>query len=414
VDAAGGGNAGGAAATGGTTSSGGVVSTSTTVLRIISGTLRNVSLRSDPGGGHSNADAGVDAGSDDGLPLVLHGVNRSGTEYQCTKGIGIFDGPDTEESIQIIKSWNVNAVRIPLNETCWLTPADAPSLDTRYSGVAYKQAIERYVALLHKYDIYPILDLHWAAPKGKLALNLLPMPDADHAETFWKDVATTFKDDLGVIFELFNEPFPGDNQDTDAAWKCWRDGCSSNIWGQVTENGTTSWKITATYQSVGFQALVSAVREAEGVNTSAHHVILLGGVTYSNGLTQWSKYKPVDPANNLGAAWHTYNNNRCATTTCFDGSPLTLSKAEYVLVTEFGENDCASSIVTPWMNWWDAHGLGYLAWTWNVWGGACVAKSGQSDGNPWPLIRDFVTGTPMGDASSFASAVHDHYAMLAP
>jgi len=29
----------------------------------------------------------------EGLDVVLHGVNRSGTEYQCAKNVGFFDGP---------------------------------------------------------------------------------------------------------------------------------------------------------------------------------------------------------------------------------------------------------------------------------------------------------------------------------
>ena len=35
------------------------------------------------------------------------------------------------------------------------------------------------------------------------------LPDADHAITFWTDVATNFKDNPLVLYELFNEPFPG-------------------------------------------------------------------------------------------------------------------------------------------------------------------------------------------------------------
>ena len=42
------------------------------------------------------------------------------------------------------------------------------------------------------------------------------MPDADHAVDFWTDVATTFANDDGVVFELYNEPFPDSNHDSDA------------------------------------------------------------------------------------------------------------------------------------------------------------------------------------------------------
>jgi endoglucanase len=53
--------------------------------------------------------------------ITLHGVNRSGTEYMCQSGGGIFDGPAYDESVEAIRTWpNVNSVRIPLNESCWL------------------------------------------------------------------------------------------------------------------------------------------------------------------------------------------------------------------------------------------------------------------------------------------------------
>src|SRR5579859_6352006 len=55
-----------------------------------------------------------------GQSVALHGVNRSGTEYACVQGFGPFDGPSDATSIAAIRSWNVNAVRIPLNEDCWL------------------------------------------------------------------------------------------------------------------------------------------------------------------------------------------------------------------------------------------------------------------------------------------------------
>src|ERR1017187_3395384 len=34
-----------------------------------------------------------------GQTVVLHGVNRSGTEYKCVSGGGIFEGPSNEASI---------------------------------------------------------------------------------------------------------------------------------------------------------------------------------------------------------------------------------------------------------------------------------------------------------------------------
>ena len=54
-----------------------------------------------------------------GRPVVLHGVDRSGTEYECVQGHGIFDGPSNKASISVMRSRGINAVRVPLNEACW-------------------------------------------------------------------------------------------------------------------------------------------------------------------------------------------------------------------------------------------------------------------------------------------------------
>src|SRR5262249_48309311 len=48
-----------------------------------------------------------------GKVVQLHGVNRSGTEYACVQGWGIFDGPSDEASVAAIASWNSNVVRVP-------------------------------------------------------------------------------------------------------------------------------------------------------------------------------------------------------------------------------------------------------------------------------------------------------------
>ena len=54
-----------------------------------------------------------------GQRVVLHGVDRSGGEWVCMHGTGIWDGPMNQASVTAIKSWDVNAVRVPLNEACW-------------------------------------------------------------------------------------------------------------------------------------------------------------------------------------------------------------------------------------------------------------------------------------------------------
>jgi endoglucanase len=326
--------------------------------------------------------------------IVLHGVNRSGTEYKCVQtGNAMFDGPSDDASVQAITNWpKVNSVRVPLNESCWLGINGAPD---QLSGDHYKAAIKNYVLLLHKYDLIPILELHWVGPGTTLATRQQPMPDADHAPAFWADVATTFLDDDGVILEPYNEPFPEGNKDNDAAWACWRDGCTVN-------QSVTSGSPATTYQAAGMQAIVDAIRGA-----GSTHVVLLGGIQYSNALTQWLAHKPNDPLGQLGAAWHLYNFNACVSATCWDVAPAAVAAAVPLSATEIGEDDCMGIFITPLMQWLDAHGAGYLAWSWNAFGACMPAPMPGRGGRPWSLINSYVSGDPNG---GYAQTFRDHVA----
>ena len=335
-----------------------------------------------------------------GQRVVLYGINRSGTEYRCVQGSGgFFDGPASEASVAALTSWpNVNAVRVPLNESCWLGINGAVPA---YSGDNYKQAISNYVTLLHKYHLIPILELHWVGPGQTKASRQQPLPDADHAPEFWSDVATTFVNDSGVVLEAYNEPFWADhNMDSDPAWACWRDGCSTSLLGQGSSGAI------GTYQTAGMQSIVDAIR-----GTGSTHVVLLGGLQYSNALTEWLTYQPTDPAGNLAAAWHVYNFNQCINQDCWNAAPAGVAAHVPLVATEIGENDCAgSNFLTPLMNWLDETQSGYLAWSWNAYG-ACQAASTTTNqgGQPWSLITDFASATPNG---GYAQTFHDHVAGL--
>jgi hypothetical protein len=289
-----------------------------------------------------------------GKPLQLRGVDRSGTEYACVQGWGIFDGPSDRTSVEAIAKWNVNAVRVPLNEDCWL---GINGVNPAYSGQNYQNAIVSYVDLLAHYKIYAILDLHEAAPGTNLATGLQPMPDEDHSPAFWASVATTFKDSPSAVFDLFNEPYPDNNSDTTAAWQCWQQG------------GTCSG---VPYQAAGMQELVDTVRGA-----GASNVIMLGGITFAGTLDQWGTYMPVDPIGQLAASFHTYYFGSCTTSACWDANLASIGAVPLVT----GEMGFAGYI-DGYMSWADAHNVSYLAWTWDTWG--C---GGQA------LISDY-SGTP--------------------
>ena len=298
-----------------------------------------------------------------GAPVALNGVNLSGSEYACIQGWGFFDMPTDAAAVTALRSWHVKSVRVPLNEDCWLGINGAPAA---YSGSNYRSAIAGFVSRLNSQGIYAVLELHWSAPGTAKATGQRPMPDAAHSPAFWSGVATSFKDQPGVLFDLFNEPYPDGNQDTTAAWTCWRDGgtCSGFKW-----------------QAAGMKTLLGAVR-----GTGAQNVVLLGGVQYSNALSRWLQYAPVDPAGQLVAAAHVYGNNACGASdggACLDRTVAPVAAQVPVVFGEVGEtmddSECSSrnsQVVLPWA---EAHGISWLAWTWDTWG-SCSSLVSDPDG----------------------------------
>ena len=326
---------------------------------------------------HVSGNKLVDASGD---TVVLHGVDRSGTEYECVQGYGIFDGPNDQASITAMKSWGpVNAVRVPLNEACWNGES---YVDSAYAGANYQQAIVNYVNLLNANGIVAILDLHWtdglytgnsSGCSSAEATCQKPMPDAAQAIPFWSSVAKTFKGNDAVVFDLFNEPYASRaTGDTTSGWQCWLNGGTCSGIG---------------YQVAGMQSMVNAVRSA-----GANNVLMLGGEEYANDLTDWLQYEPTDPDGNLVASWHSYNFNTCSSQSCWTSEVAPVIAKVPVIPGEIGENDCSGSYVDGLTSWLESENTGFLAWTWDDWSGGC--SSGPT------LITDY-TGTPTGYGAAY-------------
>lgn len=304
----------------------------------------------------------------DGKPVRLLGVNRSGTEYACIQGWGIFDGPSDAASVAAIASWHVDAVRLPLNEDCWL---GINGVSPAYGGGAYQRAVEAYVALLTSHHIVAILDLHWSAPGAEAAEGQQDMADADHSPAFWFSVASAFRDSPDVVFDLYNEP-------RDISWRCWLHGCT-------TRQG---------WQAAGMQQLLDQVRSA-----GATQLVIVSGLQGANDLSQWRRYTPVDPLHQLAAGLHVYADSPCHSKACLDRTALPVASAVPVVTTELGEYDCGDDFIDPFMQWADRHGLSYLGWAWDAWP-SCTAG---------PALITTYEGTPTGFGAGFRS----HLAVLA-
>lgn len=303
----------------------------------------------------------------DGEPVRLLGVNRPGTEYQCVEGGPVFAGPSDATSIAAMKSWGINAVRVPLNESCWLGINGVPE---GLSGSAYRDAIRAYVQSLERAGLYVILELQWAAPGEYEATGIIPMPDAEHAPDFWRSLAAEYRDDRAVLFDLYNEPH-------DISWECWESGCEAD----------DRW--FGAYPAAGMRELVEVVR-----STGARQPLMLGGLDWSRDLSGWLAHRPPDPARALVASNHTYDFNACyrRCRAVLAG----IAKRSPVVTGELGEGDCRHRYIDPYMRWADRHGVSYLGWGWFI-GPDLTCENGPT------LIKDYA-GTP----TAFGVGLREH------
>src|SRR5258708_4499162 len=278
-----------------------------------------------------------------GHVFVPHGVDRMGTEYQCTKSAANaptdFDGPVDQTTVNYMLAWGINSVRVPVNEDCWLGINGFPA--NNHTSAQYQADIVNWLNLLNANGLVVTLDLHWNNSGTNQSTGQEMMPDLDHAPAFWTSVANTFKNNSSVIFDLYNEPH-------DISWSCWLSGSTAPQSGACSGVG---------FAVAGMQTLVNTVRA-----TGATNVLMLGGLAWSNDLSQWLANKPSDPQNNLAASEHIYTFNPSSNTSCWDSQIAPVAAQVPVIAGEIGENDCASGFISTLMSWADSHNIGYLAW----------------------------------------------------
>src|SRR4029077_10807132 len=203
------------------------------------------------------------------------------------------------------------------------------------------------------HGLYVILDNQFGGPGTTQAATILPMPDADHAPTMWTSVANAFKGDKGVIFDLYNEPHH-------VSWSGWAKGCT--VTGGVN--------FVSQYTAAGMVSLTAAVRASGATN-----VIMIGGLSWASDISGWLANKPTD--SQLMVSVHNYGASGWDTPTIWDSIYAPTATQVPVTIGEMGFDVYVEKLMT----WADAHGVGYLAWTWDTWG------------PPQALITDYA-GTP--------------------
>ena len=323
-----------------------------------------------------------------GQAVGFQGVNRSGTEYACIQGFGIFDGPSDAQSVRAIAGWHVNIVRIPLNEDCWL---GINGVKAQYDGVRYRRAIVNYVNLLHRYGMYAEPALMWGAPGTAKATYQPTAPDEDHSPAMWASMAATFKGDPNVILAPWGE--------TTVSEGCFDHGCRDEAsfgigpWDGDSTCGTNCFH----YTSAGMQQAVTVMRRA-----GYRGIISIPGVDYANDLSQWLSHEPRDPLHQLIAEAHVYGGNTCDASKCFNATYAPVARRVPLIFGEMGESfgsgACATAHIPQIVGWADAHHVGYEAWAWDAWG------------NCGGLIKNY-SGVPY---SPYGAWIKAHYAQRTP
>jgi hypothetical protein len=304
-----------------------------------------------------------------GQTILFHGVNRPSFEYSCIDGSEISEGPVNQSEVDTMKNWNINAVRVVLNEDCWLGIHDMASA---VSGANYQTAVTNYINLLTQNDIAVIINLHFNGDGNSKAIEQEPMADRTNSNTFWTSLANTFKENNSVIFEPYNEPH-------DITWQCWRDG------------GTCSG---VSFQVAGMQEMINAIR-----NTGATNIIIATGNNWGSDLSQWLQYKPTDSANQLAAGWHTYNDGlSCEDSTCWNSTLAEVLLTTPIVATEIGEFDCNHTHIDKVMQWLETQQQGYFAWAWT-----------PSDCSSEPALITDWNGNP---TQTFGQGFKDHLITL--
>jgi aryl-phospho-beta-D-glucosidase BglC (GH1 family) len=233
------------------------------------------------------------------------------------------------------RDWNANVVRLSVNQAFWLNTAPKVSM-------AYAAELARVITAIEKAGMDVIVDSHRSST-GYMA-------DANSV-VFWKEVATVYRDDPHVLFELFNEPH-------DISWDLW-------LKGGTAPNGSVVH---------GMQELYNAVR-----STGANNLVVVGGLNWAYELSGIATHRVV--GNNIVYATHPYNYPGKQPSD-WDRAFGALAATDPIIATEFGNYDCSKGYYQAFVDYARAHKISWTAWAWYPGGCGFPGLITDSNGTP--------------------------------
>jgi aryl-phospho-beta-D-glucosidase BglC (GH1 family) len=301
-------------------------------------------------------------------PHLFRGLDRPSMEWDSAGNITEAD------YLNMSQLWNANVVRLTLNQDYWLEDPNNPNYDPHYQNL-----VDQQVKWAEQYGMDIILDLHWS-DQGDYSKGCPSnctdgcncqqcMADA-HSVIFWQQVATKYKGDGHVLFELYNEPFK-------IPWGVWLNGGQSV--GCTNNGGSTPQSFTV----VGMQQLYNTVRA-----TGAENLVIIGGLNWAYDLTGVPGNRVQ--GHNIIYNTHPYsskcggrtNQNAC-TPANYDAEFGFLAATDPIIATEFGDSDCSAGFYQTFTQYAQSKGIHWTGWAYFV--GGCGFPSLISDDNGTPI-----------------------------
>jgi len=280
----------------------------------------------------------------DGQAVVLRGVNRVGLEQLGTVP------PMTDGEVAHARAWGSNVVRLPLGEA--YVNADCPN---QYVPAYYDQ-LDAAVQSITSRGMVALLDLHTGTRVPCGESQRWRMADKPMSVNFWRAVASRYKANPLVAFDLYNEPHDitndqwrngGDLTDLGprGGWVNWKAAGMQDLYDAVRSTGATN---LVTISANGFGGNPSAILDGDAVTGTN---IVYGAHIYTcSAPNQWCTSTPSNQTAEINPLW-------------------TSVAARYpVMVTEFGWPDQSSGVYNdsviraaqaqnpPW---------GWIAYAWN-------------------------------------------------
>ncbi len=297
--------------------------------------------------------AGTHVVNDKGERVRLRGVNAASLEWNSTG-----EGHILQTVEVAVRDWHCNVVRIPLAQDRWFGKAPEQKDD----GVAYRALVRQVVDRCVGLGGYAMLDLHWndAGEWGK-NIGQHVMPDRNSV-AFWKECANAYKNEPGVIFDLYNEPH-------DVSWDQWLKG------GSVTEKDQKT-RQERTFDAVGMQELLDVVRA-----TGAKNLVVVGGLDWSYDLAGILDGRQLKDPDGQGVIYanHAYP-FKGDTVKKWIGKLETASRSLPIIVTEFGSDPKGGAGLTgaDWVRQvvaaLQSHDWDYTAWDMHPGAAPCLIR----------------------------------------